>query len=208
MTVRMGEQYVANGALTQAGYSALRGTETAVAALQADVAAALADIAAIETATSFTKLQTAIVAASQTEMNWTGVPAWVNRITVMGVGLSTNGTSGLVLRVGDGAIVSAGYAGSVSAIPNGASPATSLSTNACALTLGIAATSVYRFTCQINRVTGNTWNFAGTGAFSDGATTTVFASDIALSGALDRVRITTAGGVNTFDAGTANISWE
>lgn len=39
MTIRMGETYVANGQLTQAGYSALRETENAVAALQAaDVA--------------------------------------------------------------------------------------------------------------------------------------------------------------------------
>lgn len=48
MTVRMGEQYVANGALTQAGYSALRGTEMAVAALQADVAAQGVEIDALQ----------------------------------------------------------------------------------------------------------------------------------------------------------------
>lgn len=48
MTVRMGETYVANGQLTQAGYSALRGTETAVEALQAADAALDTRVDALE----------------------------------------------------------------------------------------------------------------------------------------------------------------
>jgi hypothetical protein len=34
------------------------------------------------------------------------------------------------------------------------------------------------------------------------------AGDVALSGTLDRIRITTVNGTDTFDAGTINVSWE
>lgn len=152
-------------------------------------------------------LQTAVAAASQTEINFTGVPSWVNRITVMGRGLSTNGTSPITIRVGDGAIVSTGYLGAVTNIA-GATPATSNDTAGCLLVQAVAATSVYRFSCRIERLSGNTWVFSGTGAFSSSATTTIFASEITLSGNLDRVRITTNGGADQFDAGSVNISWE
>ncbi len=53
----------------------------------------------------------------------------------------------------------------------------------------------------------NSW--ALTGNFSDGGTGRVFATSGAksLSAVLDRVRITTNGGANTFDAGEINIAY-
>lgn len=153
------------------------------------------------------QLQTAQTASSNTDFDFTGIPTWVNRITVMGWGLSTNGTSPIILRVGDGAIVSTGYLGSVTNIA-GATPASVLATSGCAITQSIAAASVIRFTATIQRGTGNTWVISGVGAFSNTATTMIFASEIALSGALDRLRLTTSGGTDTFDAGDISISWE
>jgi hypothetical protein len=56
----------------------------------------------------------------------------------------------------------------------------------------------------------NTWS--GTGIFpqNNGTAALNLSGGIspALSGALDRVRITTVGGTETFDAGSINIVWE
>lgn len=152
-------------------------------------------------------LQPAIPASSQTSIDFTGIPAWVNRIAVMPRGISTNGTSPLTIRVGDGAFVSTGYLGAVTQI-TGATPASLNATSGCDILRTVAATSVFGATCFITRQSGNIWTFSGTGAFSSSATTTIFSNEIALSGALDRVGLTTLGGTDTFDAGSVNISWE
>ncbi len=145
--------------------------------------------------------------ATGTEVDFTGIPSWVNRITVTGSGVSTNGTSNIIIRVGDGAIVSTGYLGATTQIAGG-SAASILGTSSCGLMQANVAANIFRFKCTIDRHSGNTWVFSGTGALSNAATTMVFANEITLTGALDRVRITTVGGVDTFDAGTFNVSWE
>jgi hypothetical protein len=66
MTIRMGETYVANGQLTQAGYSALRGTETAVGALQAADVALDARIDVLEGYRAVKLLATKTASASAT----------------------------------------------------------------------------------------------------------------------------------------------
>lgn len=151
--------------------------------------------------------QTAQTASSNTSFDFTGIPSWVNRINVTGFSLSTNGTSNYVLRVGDGAVVATGYLGAVTTTA-GATPTTGNAATGATLINAPTAASVFRFSATIERVTGNTWVIHGSGSLSNTATTALFSSEIALTNALDRVRITTVGGVDTFDAGTVNISWE
>jgi hypothetical protein len=56
-------------------------------------------------------------ATSGTFRDFTGIPSWVKRITVMVDGLSTSGTSNLALQIGDaGGIETAGYAGSADSV--------------------------------------------------------------------------------------------
>lgn len=153
------------------------------------------------------KLQTEVAAASQTAITFTGIPTWVNRVTVMGVSFSTNGTSPLTLRVGDGAIVTTGYLGSHTQI-SGATPATVQPTSGVRILTTTAATNVMRFTMTINRESGNTWVIDGIASMSDTAVTAITTSSISLTGNLDRVSVTTNGGTDTFDAGAVNISWE
>jgi len=56
-------------------------------------------------------------------------------------------------------------------------------------------------------VSGNTWTMTGTVSRGDGPLT-VGGGFLALSGVLDRVRITTVNGTDTFDAGSINILYE
>lgn len=153
------------------------------------------------------RLQTAQTASSNTVFDFTGIPSWVNRITMVGQGLSTSGTSPMRLRLGDGAIVASGYLGAISNIFAG-TVATINSTVGCPVQDVITAASVYRFRAVVERVSGNTWVMSGNGAYSDTATTTNFASELTLTNALDRVRLTTVNGTDTFDAGSVAISWE
>jgi len=56
-------------------------------------------------------------------------------------------------------------------------------------------------------VTGNTW--VGNGYFSkSGTVATLGAGGIALGGTLDRLRVTTSNGTDTFDAGSINIMYQ
>jgi hypothetical protein len=60
---------------------------------------------------------------------------------------------------------------------------------------------------QFSLLSGNTW--IGTGnVITSGGFVSVTSGNVALTGTLDRVRITTQGGTDTFDAGSVNILYE
>lgn len=146
------------------------------------------------------------VSATGTSIDFTGIPAWVKRITVILSGVSSSGTSPYLLQLGSGSVTTSGYLGATTNFGTGV--ASSNNTTGCGLVQNANATSVYRCICTICNITGNTWVASGTGGFSDFAGTSVFASSVSLSGTLDRVRITTVNGTDTFDAGTINILYE
>jgi len=64
---------------------------------------------------------TAVASTSGASIDFTGLPAWVKRITVMLNGVSTNGTSNYLIQLGAGSITSTGY---VSVANNGAGSGT------------------------------------------------------------------------------------
>jgi len=141
---------------------------------------------------------------SGTSIDFTGIPSWVKRVTVIFSGVSTNGTNNLLIQIGSTSFTTSGYLGSSTDGP--ALTATLFSTG-----FGVragSAAAVFHGTVVISIVTGNTWVAAGTLARSDGAAFISTAGTIALSGTLDRVRITTVGGTDTFDAGSINIIYE
>lgn len=144
--------------------------------------------------------------ASGTNVDFTGIPSWVKRVTVMFRGVSTNGTSNVLIQLGYGSATTSGYLGASSVLTAAVTSANY--TNGLAVVRSNDGTSVVHGMCTAALVTGNTWAMAGTLAFSNGAGTVISASTIALSGALDLVRITTVNGTDTFDAGTINILYE
>jgi hypothetical protein len=155
--------------------------------------------------TSRVKLQ-ASMSASGSAVDFTGIPSWVNRVTVQGNNISTSGTNRLFVRVGDGAIVSSGYLGSTSQI-DGAVAATISFTTGVPLVENNTAAMRLRFTCTIERRAALLWVITGVGSFSNVSSTVIFASEITLASALDRVRIA-PGGADTFTNGNFSISWE
>lgn len=145
------------------------------------------------------------VAASGTAVDFTGIPSWAKRITVMFSGVSTNGTANFRIQLGDsGGVETSGYSDATMII-TGTTPTTFTATAGFELA-GIAAASAYIGTMIIENLTGNSWNIIKT--FSSGTLSCTGAGTKTLSATLDRVRVTTANGTDAFDAGSINILYE
>jgi hypothetical protein len=152
---------------------------------------------------------TSVASTSGTSIDFTGIPSWVKRVTVMFSGVSTNGTSLITVRLGSGGTPqSTGYLVSSSSIGNGGDPATNNTTSGFELYTNSAS---YAVSGQIvfSNLSGNTWVGAANANYSNIiAATMLTAGMVALSGTLDRIRITTVNGSDTFDAGSINILYE
>ena len=154
---------------------------------------------------SVNTLATSVASTSGTAILFSSLPSWVNRLTVMFSGVSTSGTSNLLIQFGAGSVTTTGYV-SGAQLQSGTGVNFTNSTAGFVLYFGSAAYLGYG-SMIFNRVTGNSW--VGSGYFNTSTTTaTPSAGGVTLSGALDRVNITTVGGTDTFDAGTINILYE
>lgn len=148
---------------------------------------------------------TAQASTSGTAIDFTGIPSWVKRITVMFSGVSSNGTSAFQLQLGSGSFVTTGYVSSSSYVGSGSGMTTS--TTGLLVTFGNAAANTYRGAVIVNNFSSNTWVSFGNLGRDDGYQQ-VSGGSISLSGTLDRVRITTLNGTDVFDAGSVNIMYE
>jgi hypothetical protein len=147
---------------------------------------------------------TSVASTSGTSIDFTGLPSWVKRVTVMFDGVSTNGTSAMLIQLGDsGGIETTGYNSSAS---NAGNTATSY-TNGFPATDGSVAASVYSGVYTVVTLGSNIHSASGIFGAS-GDQQSVGAGSKTLSATLDRVRITTVNGTDTFDAGSINILYE
>jgi len=147
---------------------------------------------------------TAVASTSGTSIDFTSIPSWVKRITVMLDSVSTNGSSVLLVQVGAGSVTTSGYLGSYGVMVGASSSTVANSTTGFAIFNNSAVSIVYG-TVVLNLLGSNTWVASGTQGYSVNAYVGGTGGRIALGGTLDRVRITTAGGTDTFDAGSINI---
>ncbi len=152
------------------------------------------------------KQGTAVASTSGTSIDFTGIPSWVKRITVMFDGVSTNGTSNFMIRLGTSSGIEAtGYAGSAS--QNGAGNAAQNDTTGIGLRVNSAAATLNGL-ATICLIGSNAWAVSYNFGRSDAPEMVLGGFSKTLSGTLDRIRITTANGTDTFDAGTINIMYE
>lgn len=135
----------------------------------------------------------------------TSIPSWANKITLVFFAVSTNGTLGMVVQIGDsGGIETSGY-NSESSTLTSVAVATSGSTSGFFIRTTNAAANVSG-TMTLYRADPSTNRWASTHLFrSDINTIVTGAGDKQLSSTLDRVSITTG---NTFDAGFITLFWE
>ena len=147
------------------------------------------------------------VTASGTSVDFTDIPSWVKRITVMFSGLSTNGTSVPIIQLGDsGGIEDTGYLGTGTSLTSTTS--TAEYTTGFGLGSASAAAQTKSGGISIHLISSNTWVAFGIFGRGDAAGTGVTGGSKALSDTLTQVRITTVNGTDTFDAGSINIIYE
>jgi hypothetical protein len=147
---------------------------------------------------------------SGTTKDFTGIPSWARRVHVHLAGVSTNGGDELMLLIGDsGGFETSGYLSSC--VDVDATPSTSTSTAGFIITEEFVASIAVTGRIVLELMNGsNTWIATGNLSHDHGAGGNLNFSNGSktLSGALDRVRLTTVGGVDTFDTGAVNITYE
>jgi hypothetical protein len=150
------------------------------------------------------------VTASGTSVDFTGLPSWARRITLMFDGVSFTGTDFLLLQLGgSGGIETSGYATSFASVSNGVSPSVTERTDSWALQSNSAA-GAFTGLVTIGLLDPSTNKWVASGNIARGAgLLNVFsiAGSKALATALQRVRLS-ASGTNTFDAGTVSLLYE
>jgi hypothetical protein len=147
---------------------------------------------------------------SGTSIDFTSIPSWVKKITISFAGVSVSGTSNPIVQIGDsGGIEATGYLGASVALANGATVSVTNYTTGVGINSATAA-NVLHGSIVLSQVSASafTWVASGNLSTSNSAALVTTSSSKSLSAALDRVRITTAGGTDTFDAGSINILYE
>ena len=145
------------------------------------------------------------VTASGSSFDFTNIPSWVKRVTVMldVVNQNTGTSPALLFQLGtSGGIVSTGYLALGST--NGGS--NTLSTTGFTLRGPSGANALFSGIFTFVLINSNTWIHSSYNVDTTNTQYSAGGGKIALGGTLDRVRIVANGG--TFNGGTINILWE
>lgn len=144
---------------------------------------------------------------SGTSIDFTGIPTWVKRITVNFNAVSLSGTASILIQIGAGSPQTSGYVSTGSDISTAVVNTTTgaSSTTGMLIQIGAAATQVSGTLVLVN-VSGNTW--ISSHAIGGSSNARTGGGTVSIGGTLDRVRITTTNGTDTFDNGSANILYE
>lgn len=155
-------------------------------------------------------LGTQTASTSGTAINYTSIPSGVRRITIMFSGVSTSGTDNIIVQIGDsGGIETSGYLGAATTIA-GATPASANFTTGFGVQATTAAGTISHGSIVLDLMNSSTftWSCQAIVGHSNATNVSIGGGVKSTSAELDRVRITTTGGTDTFDAGAINISYE
>lgn len=152
-------------------------------------------------------LGTAQATTSGTSKDFTGIPSWVKRITLLFSAVSTSGSSNVLVQLGDsGGFEVSGYVGQICTTSN--TDASAFSTGFLTQAVGNLSHSRHgSLVLTLLDSATNTWSCIVTLGNTLG-TVYVGGGTKALSNVLTQVRLTTVNGTDTFDAGSVNILYE
>jgi hypothetical protein len=147
-----------------------------------------------------------VATTSGTTVDFTLPVTGVRRVSLLLGGVSTSGTNAMLLQIGpSGGVETSGYAGagwdgsaSYAHPSNGFSDNTALGANL----------REWFYTLMLLDPATNTWMAMLNGGLSNAAGSRFFSGRKAISGALAKIRLTTVGGTDTFDAGNVNLYYE
>ena len=157
-------------------------------------------------------LGTPVDSTSGTSIDFTGIPAGVKQIVIAFANVSTNGYSGYLIQIGDsGGVETTDYLSMTVSFASGGTAQfenrTSGYENRVNFNSGSGTIASGSITLTLENSTTRTWVASGM-LFNTSVKECSFnAGSKSLSAVLDRVRITTVGGTDTFDAGQINIAY-
>ena len=151
---------------------------------------------------------TAVASTSGTSIDFTSIPSWVRRITVMFNGVSTSGTSNIQVQIGAGSVTTSGYVSSIIGGSTGNVLSGTTATSGFLCVQQLVASYLNNGQVVITSANTNLWVASSVMTTSTTGSGVIGGGSITLGGTLDRVRITTVNGTDTFDAGTINILYE
>lgn len=159
----------------------------------------------------YIKLENVIATTSGTTVDYTNIPSWVKKITIMFDAVSNNGAgSDYMVQIGDsGGLETSGYKSVIGFITGSvAGSSTSVSSFLAGYYGHIDDTISGATVLTLLDESTNTW-CCSVGTSVSGITPRAImgGGGKSLTGALDRLRISTVAG-HTFDAGKVNISYE
>jgi hypothetical protein len=153
---------------------------------------------------------TAVASTSGTSIDFTSIPSWVKRVTLCFSGVSANGSSIVIVQIGSGSVTTSGYSGSAGGSNNASgNSVANFTTGFGTVDTGNASIALHgSMTITLMNSSSNLW--CASGSFGSPSITTAYwmGGTGAISGVLDRVRITTVNGTDAFDAGSINILYE
>jgi hypothetical protein len=154
---------------------------------------------------------TAVASTSGTSIDFTSIPSWVKRVTVMMDGISQSGTALPLIQLGTvSSIETTGYnAGGGLITGTTGTPYGTYSTAGFVYFIN-SASAIYSGVTTISLLNSatNTWAATGTATVPNLTYAVYIAGSKSLSSVLTRIRFTTVGSTDTFDAGQINILYE
>jgi hypothetical protein len=175
-----------------------------------DISGNLTVTGAVTSAGGQIRSGTAVASTSGTSIDFTGIPSWVKRVTVMFNGVSTNGASLPIIQLGTSSgVENTGYSAMTTlvSITSNTTRGVTSSTGFATCWNAAAAETLLGY-AVIDLLGSNIWVCNGTFYQPVSIANNTVAGGKTLSGTLDRVRITTVNGTDTFDAGSINILYE
>ena len=151
---------------------------------------------------------TAVASTSGTSIDFTSIPSWVKRVTVMFNGVSTSGTSNFLVQGGSGSIENTGYVSNSVYSSTGSSSTTSTAGFVINYSTFASSTATVDGIMVLAAMGSNLWAESHTAGSSYNGASLFGAGHKTFSGSIDRIRITTVNGTDTFDAGSINILYE
>lgn len=146
---------------------------------------------------------------SGTSIDFNSVPSWVKRVTMHFNGVSLSGSSSILVQLGDsGGIEPTGYTAGGVAIGTGSTTGNT-STAGFYIQVGSAANVVHgSLVISLVDAASFLWIASGAGAFSNAPAGWTSGGSKSTSAAMDKIRLTTVNGTDTFDAGSVTITYE
>lgn len=146
---------------------------------------------------------------TNTFIDFTGIPTWAKRITVMFDEVSLSGTTSLLIQLGDpGGVEFANYRG-------GGARITAAAVTSSTFTAGFGFNNLllgntFSGSTAITNLSGNTWTASGTlgGALGTEFMCLTSGSKFLSGGPLDRIRVLSFDGTSDFDNGSISVAYD